>query len=131
MTGDERRLAAELARARDSLEAGKLGRAVREAWHGGQIAARLNDERSLEAVIELAEAIRDRSSGREQEDVAVLARYCSHCLTHARAGVRPSVSPLARLVGLGSSQPVKTCPQCAETIKAAAKVCRFCGHRFD
>jgi hypothetical protein len=24
-----------------------------------------------------------------------------------------------------------TCPQCAETIKAAAKVCKHCGHRID
>lgn len=26
---------------------------------------------------------------------------------------------------------VKVCPDCAEEIKAAANVCRFCGHRFD
>jgi hypothetical protein len=25
---------------------------------------------------------------------------------------------------------VKDCPQCAETVKSAAKVCRFCGHKF-
>ncbi len=25
----------------------------------------------------------------------------------------------------------KTCPKCAETVKAAAAVCRFCGHQFE
>ena len=25
----------------------------------------------------------------------------------------------------------KTCPRCAETVKAAAKVCKHCGHEFE
>ena len=25
----------------------------------------------------------------------------------------------------------KTCPKCAESIKKAAKVCRYCGHEFE
>lgn len=27
--------------------------------------------------------------------------------------------------------PTKTCPRCAETVKAPATLCRFCGHVFD
>lgn len=29
-----------------------------------------------------------------------------------------------------SPQSEKTCPECAEVVKAAARVCRFCGHRW-
>lgn len=32
---------------------------------------------------------------------------------------------------VASLGPSKTCPMCAELVKKAALVCRFCGHRFD
>jgi Uncharacterised protein family UPF0547/Superinfection immunity protein len=30
-----------------------------------------------------------------------------------------------------SASEMKACPDCAETVKAAAKKCRFCGHQFQ
>ncbi|HMI99255.1 MAG TPA: zinc ribbon domain-containing protein [Gaiellaceae bacterium] len=29
------------------------------------------------------------------------------------------------------AEATKVCPECAEQVKSGAKVCRFCGHRFD
>ena len=53
--------------------------------------------------------------------------YCRNAIGHP-------TEPLATLFGfrLGETIPAtKVCPDCAETVKAAARVCRFCGHRFE
>lgn len=36
----------------------------------------------------------------------------------------------SRGVDLASSGKLKTCPQCAEDVQGAARVCRYCGHKF-
>jgi hypothetical protein len=47
--------------------------------------------------------------------------------TLPRSAVRAELPPKpAEIAG-----DTKVCPECAETVKAAAKKCRFCGYRFD
>jgi hypothetical protein len=54
-------------------------------------------------------------------------------LCHALAGGAAPAAPLpsAPAPPAGTSNETKTCPMCAEEVKAAAVLCRFCGHRFD
>ena len=54
-------------------------------------------------------------------------------LCQALADRAPSAAPLAPPPApAGNTAPdTKTCPMCAEDVKAAAVLCRFCGHRFD
>ena len=45
------------------------------------------------------------------------------------AGPPPTAPPAPSATPAGAE--TKTCPMCAEDVKAAAVLCRFCGHRFD
>jgi hypothetical protein len=118
-----------LQEARQALESGNLKRALRRAWDAGSSAARDEDKDDLRAAIALAEAIALRSEGRVHGDAELLGRYCATCLADYEAGIqRPS--PLLALFGRRPRRAVKRCPECAETVLAAARVCRFCGHRF-
>jgi hypothetical protein len=54
-------------------------------------------------------------------------------LCQALADRAPSAAPLTPppAPAAKTAPDTKTCPMCAEDVKAAAVLCRFCGHRFD
>lgn len=54
-------------------------------------------------------------------------------LCQALADRAPSAAPLTPPTSPEGTTAgdTKTCPMCAEDVKAAAVLCRFCGHRFD
>jgi uncharacterized protein UPF0547 len=65
--------------------------------------------------------------------VSITGRCTAEMATRLNA-VISSTSPLEAeaepaAVAQGE-QPTKTCPQCAEQVKVAAQVCRFCGYEF-
>lgn len=47
------------------------------------------------------------------------------------AGPPPPAGPAPTPSAASAGAETKTCPMCAEDVKAAAVLCRFCGHRFD
>jgi predicted amidophosphoribosyltransferase len=74
--------------------------------------------------------VRTQAEGREQDAARGLAVYCETALTQIETGVRER-SPLMRML---SRQPrdvaLKICPDCAESVQPAARICRFCGYEF-
>ena len=123
------RISRSLEQAREALEGGRVKRALKHAWEAGLPASSSNDARSLRDVIAVGRAIGECAPDRDAAAAATLVAYCTEALENPRprrtlwAGLRTADSAVSR--------DTKTCPDCAETIKAGAKVCRFCNHGFE
>jgi hypothetical protein len=119
-----------LERARKALEQGDLRGAVKLGWTAAIAAARSRSVSELTAVRALGVAVRDRSEGREQDEARSLAVYCETALNQIESGVRER-SPLMRMLSRSPRDiAMKICPDCAESVQPAARICRYCGHEF-
>jgi hypothetical protein len=111
----------------DALGRGRLRSAVKLGWEAAVAASSGNDATALRQVIALGDSIRAQASGGERDRAAQLVRYCRESIDHPRQS-------LATVFGIRLGEAVvetKVCPDCAETVRAAARVCRFCGHSFE
>lgn len=117
-----------LDRAREALDRGRRGTALRHGWTAAMDGARAGDATLLADVRRLAETVADDRSAKESDDAEKLVRYCEELARDQRAGIKPA----GLLDGLFSfrRERTKRCPDCAEKIKADARVCRFCGYRY-
>jgi hypothetical protein len=118
----------DLQSAQDHLAAGRLSRSLRAAWRATDAALREGDAATLRSVIVIAEQARQSPDPGVARDADRLLSYCQHTLDGAGGGVE-SHSVLSRLSRI--RQPRRTCPDCAERIPVQARVCRYCGFRFD
>lgn len=122
-----------LEEAREAAAQERWRLAIRRTWTAAFAANIAADEAALEAVASLAATIREQAGDRIGREAGTIVRYCRNCVD---LGLEPRRKGMLDMLftrrGQGTrGEPTKRCPDCAETVKFAAKVCRFCGYRFE
>ncbi|HST25332.1 MAG TPA: hypothetical protein VLJ76_05035 [Gaiellaceae bacterium] len=88
----------DLADARTALENDAIPFAIERAWSSAVAAARIGDETTLAALVEVTTAIADQAAPAQHKEADQLNRYVALCLQDARNGTRPH-SAFERLLG--------------------------------
>jgi hypothetical protein len=118
----------EVRKATDYLAHGHPRRALSAAWRAVDTSLREGDAEALRAVIAICEELHEHPNKRVASDARQLSSYCQHTLDGAGGGVQ-SHAIIARISRM--RQPKRVCPDCAERVLQRARVCKFCGFRFE
>lgn len=112
-----------------ALASGRPAIAVDLAWKAVRPAVLAQDTVLLARCVHLAEEIALASDGDVRLEAEQLAAYCSACLAEPREAIPSSWSMKGMFRRRTPDR--RKCPECAEDIAVAARVCRFCGYRIS
>lgn len=124
-------MATTVEKARAEFAAGKHSRALRHTWDLVMVGVNAKDAAALGVARDLAAEMSRGLSGKDQEQADQLVRFAEACIDSLERGEEQGSWWQRLLFGRTTKETFRKCPDCAESIKSAAKVCRYCGHRFE